>query len=360
MNMKRNMYTLKFIDSKEVWNKFVLENTFEFYSFLSSWEWTQFQEKSWKQVLKYGIYEKKSHKPEKKQKLIWILPLIINRAKRGNYLFSPHTPLILKNLDFFWVLESILWELKSIANNHNIDFIRLNSPVKNTKENKKEFQELGFKNAPMHEHAEDTHLLDLWKSEEELLLSIKKKDRYLINRAIKEWVSVVKWNTSEQKKILSQMHFAHSQKVGYHPFSEKFIEYLYEIFGDNITTISTQYEWKIESILMTIRFGQTCVYYIAASDVVHHKFSPNYLCQWEAIKQAKLDGCTVYNFWGVSPDNNPKHPIAGVTRFKRKFSWYDYSLLHAQDLVISPKYWINWIVETFRRKKRWYYYKKPE
>jgi lipid II:glycine glycyltransferase (peptidoglycan interpeptide bridge formation enzyme) len=38
----------------------------------------------------------------------------------------------------------------------------------------------------MHEHAEDTHLLDLTKSEEELLTNIKKKDRYLINRAIKE------------------------------------------------------------------------------------------------------------------------------------------------------------------------------
>jgi lipid II:glycine glycyltransferase (peptidoglycan interpeptide bridge formation enzyme) len=38
----------------------------------------------------------------------------------------------------------------------------------------------------MHEHAEDTHLLDLTKTEEELLKNIKKKDRYYINRAIKE------------------------------------------------------------------------------------------------------------------------------------------------------------------------------
>jgi hypothetical protein len=38
----------------------------------------------------------------------------------------------------------------------------------------------------MHEHAEDTHLLNLEQSEEELLKNIKKKDRYYINRAIKE------------------------------------------------------------------------------------------------------------------------------------------------------------------------------
>jgi lipid II:glycine glycyltransferase (peptidoglycan interpeptide bridge formation enzyme) len=38
----------------------------------------------------------------------------------------------------------------------------------------------------MHEHAEDTHLLDLNKTEEELFTNIKRKDRYLITRAIKE------------------------------------------------------------------------------------------------------------------------------------------------------------------------------
>ena len=111
---------------------------------------------------------------------------------------------------------------------------------------------------------------------------------------------------------------------------------------------------------MTIKFWKTCVYYIAAANIRHPKFSPNYLCQWEAIKKAKKDECSIYNFWWISPDDNPKHPIAWVTKFKRKFAWYDYSLLHTQDLVLSPKYWFNWIIETARRINRWYYYKKPE
>jgi len=356
------MYKLKEISDKNTWNNFIFKNDFDFYSFLASWEWTEFQEKSWNEVLKYWIY--------KDDELIGILPLIIKRAKRGTYLFAPHTPLISKKLKveskkweqwyFFEVLKDILPELKKIAKKYKASFIRFNSPVKNIIENKQQFKNLGFIDAPMHEHAEDTHLLDLIKSEEELLQNIKKKDRYYINRAIKEWVEIVKGNTPEQKEILTKMHIEHSKKVWYHPFSEKFINYLYDVFWDNITTISARYDWKVESILMTIRFWKTCVYYIAASDIKHSKFSPNYLCQWEAIKQAKADGCEIYNFWWVSPDDNPAHPIAWVTKFKRKFGWYDYSLLHAQDLVISPKYWFNWIIETLRRKKRGYYYKKPE
>ena len=343
---------LKIITNKKEWNDFIFQNEFEFYSFLASWEWTEIQESLWKKVLKYWIYNWEN--------LIWLLPLIVNKAKRGTYLFAPHTPLIKKLEDFFEVLEDILQKLKNIAKIQKANFIRFNSPVRNFISNKQKFSKLGFIDAPMHEHAEDTHLLDLTKSEDELLANIKKKDRYYINRAIKEWVEVVKWNNPEQIEILKKMHIEHSKKVWYHPFSKSFIDNLYEIFWENITTISTRFEWKVESILMTIRFWKTCVYYIATSDVIHHKFSPNYLCQWEAIKQAKNDWCEIYNFWWVSPDDNPAHPIAWVTKFKRKFAGYDYSLIHAQDLVISPKYWFNWIIETFRRKKRGYYYKKLE
>ena len=67
-----------------------------------------------------------------------------------------------------------------------MSFIRINSVLKNTIFNYNEFKKLKFKDAPMHEHAEDTHLLDLNITEEELLKNIKKKDRYYINRAIKE------------------------------------------------------------------------------------------------------------------------------------------------------------------------------
>jgi len=77
-------------------------------------------------------------------------------------------------------------QLKKHALSDKMSFIRLNSAVKNTLKNREHFKKLNFINAPMHEHAEDTHLLDLTISEEELLNNIKKKNRYYINRAIKE------------------------------------------------------------------------------------------------------------------------------------------------------------------------------
>ena len=339
---------------KEIWDQFIIDSNFEFYSFLQSWEWWEFQELSWKKIVRFWIYEEKI--------LIWVLLVIKIRAKRWNYFFIPHWPLI--KGDFFKVFGDILWDLKVYAQLDNMSFIRFNSAVKNTLENREQFKKLNFINAPMHEHAEDTNLLDLKVSEEELLNNIKKKDRYYINRAIKEWVKIRIGNEIDHVKKLIEMHQNHANRINwkktYSAFSPEFIKNLYKVFWNNITTISASFDWKTESILMTIKFWKICVYYIAASNIISHKFSPNYLCQWEAIKKAKRDWCIIYNFWGVSPDDNPKHPIAWVSIFKRKFWWYDYSLLHAQDLVLSPTYYITWIIETFRRIKRGYYYKKPE
>jgi len=294
--------------------------------------------------------------------LIGVVQIILVKARRGSYLFIPHWPLI--NWDFFSIFKEILPELKKLAKQNKCSFIRFNSSVQNTISNKDNFKKLGFINAPMHEHAEDTHLLDLSKLEEELLNNIKKKDRYYINRAIKEWVQIRIDNKPDHIESLIKMHQNHANrnnwKNTYSAFSTDFVYNLYKSFWNNISTISASFNWEIESILMTIKFWKTCTYYIAASNIKNPKFSPNYLCQWEAIKKAKADWALTYNFWWVSPDNNPKHPIAWVTKFKRKFAGYDYSLLHAQDLVLSPRYYINWLIERFRRYKRGYYYKKPD
>lgn len=365
------MFIIKEINDRELWNNFIINSNFEFYSFLQSWEWWEFQKLVWKKISRFWIYSD--------WKLIWVLQLINVNAKRWSYFFVPHWPLIktspltpllrweggkIKPNFYFFVLEKILPELKILAKKEWCSFIRINSTVVNTIENKNNFKKLWFINAPMHEHAEDTHLLNLNLSEDELLQNIKKKDRYYINRALKEWVTVRIDNKKDHIEKLISMHQKHAYrtnwKITYSAFSRDFILNLYKVFWDNISTISASYNWKIESILMTIKFWKICVYYIAASDIKNPKFSPNYLCQWEAIKKAKQDWALIYNFWWVSPDDNPNHPIAWVTIFKRKFSWYDYSLLHTQDLILSPKYYINWIIETIRRIKRGYYYKKPE
>jgi len=59
-------------------------------------------------------------------------------------------------------------------------------------------------------------------------------------------------------------------------------------------------------------------------------------------------------FWGIAPENRPKHPWTGLTLFKTGFGGYKEEYLHCQDLPVTLKYWLNYTVEKMRRIKRGY------
>ena len=77
------------------------------------------------------------------------------------------------------------------------------------------------------------------------------------------------------------------------------------------------------------------------------------MLQWEAIVEAKKRGSEIYDFWGYAdPVKDPNHPYAGPTLFKMGFGGYVDKYVKTQDFVISPKYWINYIIEVSRKIKR--------
>jgi lipid II:glycine glycyltransferase (peptidoglycan interpeptide bridge formation enzyme) len=50
-----------------------------------------------------------------------------------------------------------------------------------------------------------------------------------------------------------------------------------------------------------------------------------YALQWEAIRFARWKGCREYDFYGISPNDDPAHPMNGLYRFKTGFGG---SVLH--------------------------------
>jgi lipid II:glycine glycyltransferase (peptidoglycan interpeptide bridge formation enzyme) len=58
------------------------------------------------------------------------------------------------------------------------------------------------------------------------------------------------------------------------------------------------------------------VYLYGASSNELRQLMPNYLLQWEAIRWAKHEGATTYDFWGIPETDNQDEAMAGVYRFK--------------------------------------------
>ena len=285
------MYSLHPITDKSVWNDFIVSH-FSFYSFLDSWEWGEFQVLEGNTIFRFGIYEA--------EQLIGVLLLIKIRARRGTYFLAPHSPLILG--DYFSVLRAIREPLRALAKAENVSFLRINGVTENTLRNLNAYREIGFIFGPIHVHAEETHLLDITLSEEELLKGMRSTTRYTINRAQKEGVEIIMENTPEMVDEFIALHRLHASRTNgksqYHAFSPRYIRHLFVAFGrEQITCMKAVYEGRTEAMLVTIAFGKTCVYYLGASDIQHPKFSPAYILQWEAIKKGRQAGCTLYNFW---------------------------------------------------------------
>lgn len=71
--------------------------------------------------------------------------------------------------------------------------------------------------------------------------------------------------------------------------------------------------------VILFRFGSVCWYFYGASSNEERERMPNYLLQWEAIRWAKAQGCTTYDFWGAPDNFDESDAMWGVYEFKRGF-----------------------------------------
>lgn len=334
-----------------VWDDFVFKT--DFYTFLQSREWGNVQQSLGEKVFQLGLF--------KNGELISIAQLIKIKAKRGAYLLCPHGPLFKRGIEQRVYFPKWAADFKNLGKKERVDFIRLATVLPNSQASAKLLTENGFRFAPMHQHAETTWLLNLNKTEKELFSQMRKTTRYLIRRAAKEGVVVKPASKPEDIEKFCELHKKHSQKTGYEPFSPNFIKQLFVAFPpEQISLKFALHQNQVEAAAIVIYYGQAAAYYLAVSDTKHNKFSPAYLLQWQSILEAKARGSTGYNFWGVSPDDDPRHPLAGVSLFKKGFGGEVRDLLHACDQPLTKKYYLNWLFETFRRIKRGYYYLKPK
>jgi lipid II:glycine glycyltransferase (peptidoglycan interpeptide bridge formation enzyme) len=71
--------------------------------------------------------------------------------------------------------------------------------------------------------------------------------------------------------------------------------------------------------IITLFRGKTAVYLYGASSGLNRNLMAAYALQWQAIRDAKDAGCSVYDLFGIPPDDSPKHPMAGLYLFKTGF-----------------------------------------
>ena len=366
------------ITDPKLWNDFAAQC--QPHTFLHSWEWGQVQKATGENVKYLGIFSPpyeggvapqsrggfKNPYPSapaevlplrkgEKTTLLAVALVIIVNARRGRHYLIPHGPLVRDANQYENVLTEFTQYLKQRAKQDNVVALRIAPLVETSPEAQQVFFSLGFRPAPLHIHAELTWLLDITKSEEELLTGMRKTTRHAIVKAEKAGVTtevVVDSNVALER--FWPLYEYTRRRHGFVLWPKKLLAAQLEEFGKTNRIFSIFARCNNHDVAAAIlpHFGDTVFYYHGASIKVPGSPPAAQLLQWAAIREAKKRGAKHYNFWGIAPANQPKHPFAGITTFKQGFGGHAVDYLHAQDLPLGAAYRLLWAVDTYRKFKR--------
>lgn len=277
--------------------------------------------------------------------------MIVRNAKRGRYLEIACGPLIdWHNTN---LLYEVFAEIRKTAKENKCAFVRIRPQLRRTPENLMLLKGLNLKPSPMHLAAEHTVILDLTKSEEELLADMRRQTRYEVRRADKLGIKVEVSNTEEIFREFHKVQTETAKRQHFFPPSLELLLAEHEAFEDKAVIYVAKYENQPVAYGLIIANGSEAEYYEAASTELNRKLPGAYALIWQAMKDLRFKGIKRFNLWGIAPPNQPHHRYAGVTTFKTGFGGEIVEYVPAHDLVINKiKYIPNLIVEKARKKKR--------
>jgi lipid II:glycine glycyltransferase (peptidoglycan interpeptide bridge formation enzyme) len=257
--------------------------------------------------------------------LVLKMPLLFGKS----YLYCPRGPVL--NTDGY-VFYALINNVREIARSENSVVFRV--------EQWSDLQNNGTRKAPEVQR-KSNWVLDLNHSKEEILAGMKQKTRYNIRLAQKKGVTV---SVSDDLDHLDQFFVlaqetAERNEIKTHPkeYYKKMIDVLAK--SEMVKFYVAEYKKKVLAINLILTFGKTITYLHGGSTSEHRNVMAPYLLHWQAIQDAKENGIKHYDFGGVSPQNEPNHKWAGISRFKIGFGGYQIETPGTFDREFNSKWY---------------------
>ncbi len=238
----------------------------------------------------------------------------------------------------------------------------------------------------------DTSIVDIARSEEEILSSMKSKWRYNINLASRKGVVVERVGADVAPTCGDGSKNENACEAS--ASRDEFFEYLfrkvdefYEVYRitsarDGIAIHSKQYyldllkksaverfdgkdvplvwlyvarhEGDVLGSIVTLVTRREGVYLYGASSNVKRNLMPNFLLQWTAMKDARLAGAKCYDLYGIPPTDDEGHPMHGLFLFKTGFGGRNIHRVGTFDVPLKGVYAFCSLAE---RARAWWHKK---
>lgn len=282
-----------------------------------SWQWGEFREKMGHQVFRIGVFagQKLTSAYQFTLHQLPYLPYTIGYLPRGP---MPDQAMIR-------ALEKIGQEKKTI-------FFRIEPNIK--------FKSLNLRPAKRPFFYQDTFVIDLTKSEKELLALMKPKTRYNINLARRHGVKVTEDNSGEVFETYLKLLKETTNRQGFFAHTEEYHRQMRRsLQPDGIARLfKAEYQKQILAIWVLFHFHDTLYYPYGASSFWRRGLMASNLMMWEAIKFGKKLGCQKFDLWGCLGEKpDPKNPWYGFHRFKAGYGGDLVKFPGSFDFVLQPR-----------------------
>lgn len=172
----------------------------------------------------------------------------------------------------------------------------------------------------------DTVLLDLRPPEGEILAAMKSKWRYNIGLAEKKGVTV---NRPDEQglEVFYRLLAETAARDGIAMHSGEYYHSLFAQCRDDQSgggkaearLYTAEHDGDALAAIVVLCRGNTATYLYGASANIKRNLMAPYALQWRAMRDAKESGCAVYDLFGIPPNDDPAHPMAGLYLFKTGF-----------------------------------------
>jgi lipid II:glycine glycyltransferase (peptidoglycan interpeptide bridge formation enzyme) len=171
----------------------------------------------------------------------------------------------------------------------------------------------------------DTVLVDLRAEESAILGTMKPKCRYNIGLAEKKGLRLSRPDGEGLKAFYDLLtETAERDGIAVHGFD--YYRRLFELSenpasrkGPELRLYTAVHEGETLAAIVVLIWGKQAVYLYGASSNSKRNLMAPYALQWRAMRDAKRGGCAVYDLFGIPPNDDPSHPMAGLYRFKTGF-----------------------------------------
>ena len=217
-------------------------------------------------------------------------------------------------------------------------------------------QNAGFKRAAATVQAPDTVIVNLKNPCEEILSAMKPKWRYNVLLAEKKGVKVNNCGLQDIDVFYNLLkETALRDGIAVHGIN--YYKTLFETCEKETNIkirlyIASHDEDILAAIVVLFRGKEATYLYGASSNNKRNLMSP-YALQWKAMQDAKDMGCLSYDLFGIPPNEDPNHPMAGLYRFKTGFGGHIIHRSGSWDYRYKPFFYSLFnTAEALRKKLR--------